>query len=80
MNLLVQVNEIIDRPQLFLPQVVGQLLHPRTGWRSLKIWHKLARQNRIVLERILLGVLLQEEIERIRDGKIRHEIDFHGEL
>ena len=80
LQLLVDAHQEVDgalRLAIDLAEVVAQQRRVRLGG---EVGRQFLRHQRFVLEREILGAGLEEEIERVVDRHLHHQVDRHLEL
>src|SRR5215472_12424614 len=80
LNTAVEVDQELHRIARFARSCVHKCRHPWSGRFSLAIGGKLMFELRGVDERKLLRVVLDEEIEGIKNGQVRQEVNVNGKL
>ena len=72
---LVQADEEVDGALLVARDAVDEGLEARRQRHLRQIGHEVARHVARVVERVLLGLGLEEEVERVVDRHLGHQVD-----
>src|SRR5579859_6222138 len=77
---LIELDQEVNRSHRRAIHLGKPLLQLGSGGLSLQIRAELTRQRRLIRERTLFRLRLQEEIKRVENRHFGDEIDFHAEL
>jgi hypothetical protein len=72
---LVELHEVVDRAEPCLTALGYEGGEAFACRQRLQIGDQLAREDRFVDERELLGVFLDEEVERVDDRHLGHQFN-----
>jgi hypothetical protein len=80
LHVAVEVDEKTDGFLFAARSAAEEFLHFRARRQGVQIRAQILSQCRVVLEGVLAGSRFKEEIERIDDRQLGHQVDRHFEL